>query len=368
MALLELISQEMSNDTLVVRQHLEDLNTKSQVLVYASQEALFYKNGQALDLFGAGRHALETENLPLIKKFFSNLFGGKTPFPCDVFFINKVSVLDFAWGTDSPIDLSDPKYPVIVGVRANGQTAIKITDSTKFVVKVVGMLSEYSTETLKKTIKGLMMSSIKECISQTIDEKKVSILEVTSKLTEISSEIEKKLNARVADLGITLDHFSVNAILASQGDLDELRKAKNEMAATDAEAYKMKVLSEARAKAREIEGYTYHEERRFDVLESAAKNEGAAGGIMNLGVGLGMGTGVGREVGKMANDINSATSSAPSPTPASACTVCGSLMPAGAKFCPNCGTAKPVARFCPECGSKATEGAKFCPNCGTKLI
>lgn len=366
MALLELVSQEMSNDTLVVRQHLEDLNTKSQVMVYASQEALFFKNGQALDLFGAGRHTLETANLPLIKKFFSNLFGGKTPFPCDVFFINKVSVLDFAWGTDSPIPLSDPKHHVIIGVRANGQTGIRITDSTKFVVKVVGMLQEFSTETLKKTVKGLMMSSIKECISQTIDEKKVSILEITSKLSEISGEIQRKLNARISDLGITLDHFSVNAILASEGDLDELRKSKNEMATTDAEAYKMQILSEARAKARAVEGFTYQDERRFDVLENAAKNEGAAGGIMNLGVGLGMGTGVGREVGKMASDINSSVA-ASAPAAEASCSTCGSPMPATAKFCPNCGAAKPVARFCPECGNKAPEGAKFCPSCGTKL-
>ena len=369
MATLQIISQEMSNDSLVIRQHLDDLTTKSQVMVYESQEAIFVKNGQALDVFGPGRHELETANVPLLKKFFAGIFGGKTPFPCDVYFINKVNVLDFIWGTDSPIDLSDPKYPMLVSVRANGQTAFRIADSRRFVVKVVGMLKEYTAETLKKTVKGLIMAPVKECIAQTITEKQVSILEVTSRLTDISATIEEKLNARIADYGIRLEHFNVNAIKASDGDYDALRRQKEEMSAAQSEAYKMTLLSEARAKARALEGYTYQEERRFDVLEGAAKNESAGGGFVNMGVGLGVGVGVGREVGKITGTmVENAAAPAGQPQGAEApCPACGAAIPAGAKFCMNCGQARPVARFCPECGTKAADGAKFCMNCGTKL-
>ena len=353
-----------------MRQSLEDLTTKSQLVVYESQEAIFFKNGQALDLFGAGRHSLNTANLPLIKRFFSGIFGGKTPFPCDVFFINKVSVLDFIWGTDSPIDLSDPKYSMIVGVRANGQTGIRITDSRRFLLKICGMLSEYTSDSLKKTVKGLMMSSIKECIAKTIIEKGVSILEVTPRLTEISSEIQKKLNLCVEDLGITLEHFNVNAIMASDGDLDALKQAKTAMLSgmneADIEAYKMERLSKARAQARATEGFTYQEERRFDILEGAAKNESASGGLINMGVGLGVGVGVSREVGKM----TSAMTDSAEATPAGEvrCSDCGTVLPAGAKFCPGCGKARPVARFCTECGAKAADGAKFCSECGNRLV
>ena len=367
---LKVVSQEMSNETLVKRQHLEDLTTKSQIIVYESQEAILFKNGQALDLFGSGRHSLETANLPLIKKFFSGLFGGKTPFPCDVFFINKINVLDFIWGTDSPIDLSDPKYSMLVGVRANGQTGFRISDSRRFLLKIVGMMSDYSADALKRTVKGLMMAPIKECIAQTIIEKGVSILEITPRLTEISTAIQAKLNDRIGDLGISIEHFNVNAILASEGDLDALKKAKAEMLAgrnvADIEAYKMQVLSEARARAREIEGYTYAEERRYDILEGAAKNESASGGLINMGVGLGVGAGVSREVGKMTAQMTE-----PQEAPASqggvTCSGCGATIPNGAKFCMNCGQPRPTVRFCPECGSKAQDGAKFCMNCGTKL-
>ena len=342
---LKVVSQEMSNDCLVARQHLEDLTTKSQLIVYESQEAVFFKNGRALDVFGAGKHSLNTANLPLIKKFFSGLYGGNTPFPCDVFFVNKVTVLDFVWGTDSPIDLADPKYSMLVGVRANGQLGFRISDSESFILKVSGMLNEYTTDTLKKTVKGLIMSSIKECIAQTIIENKVSILEITPKLTEIANAIQFKLNKRIGDLGISIDYFSVNSITARDGDLDALKKAKEDMLSgmnvADIEAYKMQVLSEARAKARQVEGYTYAEERRFDVLENAAKNDGAAGGLINMGLGLGVGANVGRAVGKIAGDMSSPDAPAVAASTAKEgvlCSNCGEVVPDGAKFCMNCGT------------------------------
>ena len=369
---LTIINQEMNNTELVVRQRLEDLTTKSQLVVYESQEAIFFKNGQALDLFGSGRHELTTENLPLIKKLFSGIFGKKTPFPCDVFFVNKVSLLDFIWGTDSPIDLADPKYSMIVGVRANGQTTIRISDSRRFITKISGMLYEYTADTLKRAVKGLMIAPIKECIAQAIIEKGVSVLEITPRLTEISENIQQKLNAKIESLGITVENFSVNAILASDGDLDALKKAKSDMLAgmneADIEAYKMEKLSMARARSRATEGCTYQEERRFDILEGAAKNDSTSGGLINMGVGLGVGAGVVKEVGSMTASITGVTAS-PTSNPASAvCSDCGETIPTGAKFCPNCGKARPVNRFCPECGTKAAEGAKFCAECGTKLI
>ena len=376
MALLNVIEQEMTNEQLVVRNHIEDFNTKSQLIVYESQEALFYKNGQALDLFGPGKHTLTTENVPVIKKIFGAIFGGKTPFPCDVYFINKVNVLDIVWGTDAPIELEDPKYPMIVGVRANGQTGIRVIDSRRFAVKVVGQLQEFTVDAVRRSIKGMMISSIKESIAAVIIEKKISILDISTRLSEIATEIQDKINAKIADLGLECDHFSVNSIMARDGDLDELRKMKAKtMALTsdaDLEAYRIRTLSAARAQARATEGYTYADERRFDVLEGAAKNEGGAGGFINMGVGLGVGMGVGGEVGRMAQSAmqsNVAAQTAAADASGKVCPGCGASVAANAKFCPNCGQAQPSGpRFCPECGARVADGGKFCGECGTKLV
>lgn len=384
---LEIIRYEGDNETLVYKYSCEDLTTKSQLIVNESQEALFYKNGQALDLFPSGRHSLQTENLPFLKRIFSGLFGKGKPFPCDIYFVNKVHVLDTLWGTDAPVEIEDPKYSLLIGVRANGQTGIRIMDSRRFVVKVVGQLPDCSIDTVRRAVKGMLMSAVKEQIAKAIVEKQISILEITAHLSELSDMIMTRLNARVEDLGIALDHFSINTIAASDGDLDELRRAKNEMLAgrnvADIEAYqKAKVgTTEVDVEAYKMAklGYTYADQRRYDVLETAAKNEGGAGaGFVNMGVGLGMGVGMAGNIGQMTNELlnnaqqNGAPAPAPTPAPAPAATIvcaeCGAQIPADAKFCMSCG-AKQEARplFCPECGTQCAPGAKFCMNCGTKI-
>lgn len=373
MSVLQLIEQEMTNEQLVVRSHIEDFNAKSQLIVYESQEAIFYKNGQALDLFGAGRHTLSSENVPLLKKFFSHLFGGKTPFPCDVYFINKVNVLDIPWGTPSPIPLEDPEYPMIVNVRANGQTSVRIKDSRKFVVGVVGQQREYTVEEIRRSIKSALLSAITQNISIVIKEKKIGLLGIMGSVSEIETAIRQRVNAALENLGVEIVNFNVAAILPSEGDLDALKEFKQKMMDTDADVYRTRKVSEARAYARATEGYTYQDERRFDVMEGAAKNEGGVGGnFIGMGVGLGMGAGVGREMGNMyAGVMQSTPPQAPAPAPVAAgekvCPTCGNPVAAGAKFCPNCGQAQPQVKFCPECGTRCEAGSKFCMNCGKKL-
>ncbi len=375
---LHVISSEMNNSTLVLKSHVEDFNAKSQLVVYESQEALFFKDGQALDLFGPGRHTLNSDNVPLLKRIFGKLFGGKTPFPCDVYFINRTHVLDLLWGTDTPVVVEDPKYHLIVNVRANGQSGMHIIDSRRFVVKIVGQLPEFSVEGVRRSIKSMLLSAVKEVIAQTIVEQGVSILEIMTRLSALSDLMMTKINARIADVGLALDHFAINAILGDDQDLVKLREAKEKrltmMNDAELEAYKMTVLSEARAKSRAMEGYTYQDERRFDVLEGAAKNEGGAGAaFMNMGVGLGMGVGVGREVGRMADMTGTFGGAQPQQAPAQPaaanCPSCGEALAPGARFCQGCGTKiePPKPAFCPQCGARCAEGSKFCATCGNKL-
>lgn len=372
---LDVISCVMDNTTLVQKSHIENFNAKSQLIVNESQEALFYKDGQALDLFIAGRHPLSSDNLPMFKRFFNKLFGAKTPFPCQVYFINKVSVLDILWGLPAPIVLEDPQYHLIVNVRASGQTGLRVVDSRRFVVKVVGQLPEFSVETVRRTIKGMMVTSLTSIIANTIVTERVGILEIATRLEALSALMQVKLNEKLADIGLEVTHFNVGTIFADDADLAKLKQAKQKrmevMNDTDLEAYKIDVLSRARANARAAEGYTYQDERRFDVLQTAASNTGAAGGMINAGVGLGMGLGVMGEVSRTANDaIREAASPAPTPAApaARACAKCGASVSATAKFCPECGEPQaPAKKFCPECGVQADGNSRFCSSCGHKF-
>ena len=57
---LDVIQYVGDNNVLVSKSTITNFNTKSQLIVNESQEALFYKDGQALDLFASGRHSLNT--------------------------------------------------------------------------------------------------------------------------------------------------------------------------------------------------------------------------------------------------------------------------------------------------------------------
>ena len=369
---LDVIKCVSQNYVLVEKSTVEDFNTKSQLIVNEAQEALFYKDGQALDLFGAGRHSLNTENLPLLKRLYGAIFGGKTPFSCEVFFINKVSVLDTVWGTSSPVPLVDPKYDLLIGVRANGQTGIRVKDSRKFVVRVVGQLPEYTVDSVRRAIKGTIMVAVKEVIASTIIEQGVSILEITTRLSELSRIMQDKLNTALDDLGLEVVHFTVNTIVAGDEDLTKLREAKENTLErrtnADLGAYEMGVMSEARAKARAMEGYTYQEERKFDVMQAAAENKGTAGGMIGAGVGLGVGLGVMDEARRTTASTIEQQGAAPAAPATRSCPHCGHSIPKQAKFCPECGQQLPPEnKFCTECGTQLAPGSKFCPECGTRV-
>ena len=80
------------------------------------------------------------------------------------------------------------------------------------------------------------------------------------------------------------------------------------------EAQKVVIDSQAQATKRAQEGYTYAQERGFDVATEVARNE-AVGQFTNMGVGFGTMAGVGGAVGgmvgaQMQDAVNSATAPA----------------------------------------------------------
>lgn len=359
--LLDVIKYAGDNNTLVYHSEIDDFNSKTQLVVNEAQEAIFYKDGQALDLFASGRHTLSTENLPLLRKLVGKLFGGKTPYTCEVFFINKVSVMDIMWGTDSPITLEDPKYGILIGVRSNGTMTLNVEDSRRFVVNVVGQLKEYSVENVKRGIKGAIMTVLKTAIAKAIAIENVSILEIATKLTELSETCLGLINKELEYFGIKLRKFYINSISAGEEDLRELKEMKSKATA-------MVIEAGAKAKSREIQGYDYRTERQFDVMDKAASNNGGvSGAFIGAGVGLGAGVGIGAAVANAATGTMGENKPA-APAGTVKCAGCGADIPATAKFCPECGQPnKPQAKFCPECGTKLEAGAKFCPECGHKV-
>lgn len=352
MAIFEVIKYEGDNSTFVWKHPAEDFNTKSQLIVHETQEAVFFKNGVALDTFSAGRYTLDTQNIPLIRKFVNLPFGGESPFHCEVYFINKAVSMDVLWGTSTPIPVQDAVYGIILPVGANGQFAIRIMDSKLFLSKLVGTIREFNKVNLIQAFRGILMTKIKDYIANQFVKEKITFLEITAHIDSISQAVRENLSIEFAQYGIELVNFNINAISVPENDPSFLQ------------------LKSALAKKAEmgIIGYNYQQERTFDVLEGAANNEGS--GVMNAGVGLGMGVNLGSVIGTAFGGAvaNVEVKTTGPQTESIRCVKCGAAVTEQAKFCPACGEQILLDNMmlCPHC-KQATPYGKFCQNCGKKL-
>lgn len=143
-----------------------NLNTKTQLIVSESQEAVFVKEGQFFGPFGPGRHVLDTKNYPFLTALVSHLIsGGKSPFTAEVWFVQKAIPLDLKWGTSVPIQIEDPQYHIMLPVRAFGQYGLQVENSKKFLAKMVGRVPVFTTETLVSYFRGIIITHVKNCIS-----------------------------------------------------------------------------------------------------------------------------------------------------------------------------------------------------------
>lgn len=128
MAIIDVVKWESNPHEIVHKFPSENLRLGTQLVVHAGQTAFFVKGGQVLDSFESGTYTIKTANIPLLGKLINLPFGGDTLFQAEVWFVNTLAILDTKWGTPSPIQLEDPKYEVIVPVRAFGQYGIKVSD------------------------------------------------------------------------------------------------------------------------------------------------------------------------------------------------------------------------------------------------
>ena len=115
--LASIIKYEGSNDVLVWKHPIEDFNLGSQLIVHESQEAIFFKDGQAFDSFGAGRYTLATQKLPLLNDLYKLPVDGN-PFHSEVYFVNLVTQTGIKWGTDSKVRMFDPMSGLYVELKA----------------------------------------------------------------------------------------------------------------------------------------------------------------------------------------------------------------------------------------------------------
>lgn len=280
----------------------DSIGIGTRLIVNPSQEAIFIKGGVICDVFEAGTHILDEENLSRISGVSAFDPGERADSSADIFFVNKAARLDMTWGTANPFQLEDPKYGLIVSIRSHGKYGIRITNSSLFVGSLVGSAhadAVFSHSFVNAYFNSMLISYIKATISSFMLEQKISFLDVTSHLTELSFVCNDAVAREFERYGIEITNLCIETISPPPADFESLKKMKEK-----------RVLEE-----------------RYDETSIPA--------IVKKDPGVNI------------------------------CPNCKHEVPAGQKFCGECGTR--MQRICSECGSVWDAGHKFCGECGTKL-
>lgn len=257
-------------DMIIWKSPVEDFNTNSVLTVNPGEKALFYKNGQLIQVFGPGRYELNTENYPFLSDIRNWLSGGESTFRCQVYFIRTALSQEVLWGTDSPIQLRDPVQRIQTALIGRGAYKIRIENAPLFITKLAGFVDEFSTRNLDNFFYSQFLQTIKSCIACEVMNAKEEILGVITKVDELAARLKKDLDPVFASFGLTLEVFSIIAL--DIPDDDPNRQALEQ-------AYR-------RTREKEIMGDDYRLIKSMGIMEDLANNQGAGGAGAEMGLGM----------------------------------------------------------------------------------
>ena len=363
MAIIDLVRwAPQGNETIYAYRFPEtNLSTYTQLIVQESQEAILFSKGQIVGKFGPGKHTLNTENLPILRSLYGLPFGGKNPFTAEVWFVNKLQPYNIDWSIDR-MDIHDNDYNTGIPLIANGRYGLKITDAERFLIKIVGTKNSFDQNDLTDQFFGEFSTKTKSTILQFMINNKIGLKQISAHLDNISEHLKTIMLPFWENLGLELTKFYVTSI-----EVDSTTEVGRRV---------LDAIS--RQSAQSIGGYTWQQEKAFDVAKDAVdglanSNSGIMGAIVasNMMGGLG-----GAGGGVMQPQYNQPTFGSTNQVQQGGtvqpvnqirevyCSNCSKKFPSSHRFCPHCGDPYDA---CPKCGTDNDKSAKRCVSCGTQL-
>lgn len=415
----DVIKYEGDNSTFIWKHPSEDFNSLTQLIVHESQEAIFFLNGQAFDLFGPGRYTLETQSIPKIGKLLNRTTGGDSPFHAEVYFINKTVQMAIKWGTDSKVRYIEPTYGVPLEIGACGEMNLMVGDPRKLLIKLVGTMNGIAweerggnfTKSLAASFRPLISTAVKTNLTTCIKSQGINILEVDEHLAILSDTMKKPIAEGFAEYGLEIAEFYVTTVLLPENDANfrrirELhtislqqrlieaeaviksaqaeaaasvtvaqrqaimeekttetevarREAERDLIRAQTEAQKEKIAGMAEAEVMRAKGYNQKDVLQAEVQKAYAEGIGnmqiSGSGGSAAGDMIGLGVGM-AAAGAVSGQMGNMFK--------------GFSMPFGAGNETEENTANKMQSAsitCPSCNANIPQSSKFCPECGSRI-
>jgi excisionase family DNA binding protein len=264
-----------------------DYRIGSQVIVREAQNAVFFRDGKALDTFAAGRHTITTANIPLLIDLIGKAFNDRSPFTAEVYFVSMREFVDQKWGTPQPILVRNPGMGLGVALlQGFGTYSFQITDPQQFVTQIVGVTGAYMTKDIEARLRSMLLSKLQDLLGETTSA--TSVPELIGLVEEMGTGVRAKALDDFKAIGMTLKSFYIESLKPSDKSAEELRA----MGMLDMQ--------------------TYTQLQAADAMRDAAQNpSGGAGLTAGIGAGMGIGDAIAESIKQRGQGAEGGAASVP---------------------------------------------------------
>ena len=297
------------------------------------------------------------ETFKTIGKRFT--YGGDTAKDQRVYYFNTKELIDNKFGTPNPIPFRvvDSKIglDVDVSVRCSGVYSYKIADPLLFYTNVCGNVSdEYRREELDSQLKTEFISALQPAFSK-LSDMELRPNQIVAHNTELEDAMNLTLSSKWSELrGLKVVSIALGSVTLPEEDAEMIKQAQ-----------RTSMMKDPTMAAATLGG------AQADAMKSAASNEaGAMTGFMGMGMAMNAGGGMNAQnlfaMGQQQQANQQQTNQQSQQNNAGNAWTCSCGATATGKFCPECGSPKPVQEDGWTCSCGALNKGKFCQNCGKK--
>ena len=301
------------------------------------------------------------ETFKTVGKRFS--YGGDTGKDQRIYYFNTKELIDNKFGTPNPIPFRvvDSKIglDVDVSVRCSGVYSYRIADPLLFYTNVCGNVEqEYTRDELDSQLKTEFISALQPAFGR-LSDLELRPNQIVSHNTELEDAMNAALSAKWGELrGLKVVSIALGSVTLPPEDAEMIKQAQ-----------RTSIMRDPTMAAATLVG------AQADAMKAAASNEaGAMTGFMGMGMAMNAGGGMNAQnlfaMGQQQQQAQQQQVQQPQHPQQSAHAAdswkckCGTI--ATGKFCPECGSPRPVDTDGWICSCGAVNKGKFCQNCGAK--